>query len=141
MAIPSVDVNLVFVLIAGVAAFILGGLWYSPIFFGNAWMKSAGLSKKDIDKHKSREMARAYITSFLMSLITAYVLAYLIKYIGAVTWIDGLIVAFGVWLGFIATVSTGVVLWEGKPLKFYFINVLYHLVSLILMAEILVFWG
>ncbi len=32
------------VIAAGLSAFLLGGLWYSPLLFAKAWQKHAGLS-------------------------------------------------------------------------------------------------
>ena len=140
MAIPTVDINYLAVVISALVAFIVGGFWYSPILFGNAWMKSSGMSEKDMKKAKRKGMSKMYFIGFLMSLITAYILAHFVQYVGAATFSDALGLAYWIWLGFIAPVSLGVVLWEGKPFKFYIINVAYQLVSLALMAEILTFW-
>ena len=38
------------VLIAGLSAFVVGGIWYSPGLFGNAWMKDSKLNEEDIKK-------------------------------------------------------------------------------------------
>ena len=54
MALPSVTVNYVAVVGAAVVSFIIGMLWYSPLLFGNAWMKAGGFSKKDINKAKKK---------------------------------------------------------------------------------------
>ncbi|NNK34276.1 MAG: DUF1761 domain-containing protein, partial [Xanthomonadales bacterium] len=35
-------------LIAALSAFILGGLWYSPLLFGKAWQREAGLSDEQL---------------------------------------------------------------------------------------------
>ena len=140
MAIPTVDVNFLAVIISALVAFIIGGLWYSPILFGNAWMKSSGMIEKDIKKQKSKGMGKMYFIGFLMALVTAYILSHFVQYVGVSTFYDALELACWIWLGFIAPISLGVVLWEGKSFKFYLINVAYNLVSLALMAEILTFW-
>jgi Protein of unknown function (DUF1761) len=31
------------VLVAAVVAFVMGGLWYSPLLFGKAWVKLRGM--------------------------------------------------------------------------------------------------
>ena len=38
------EVNWLAVFAATVAAFVLGGLWYSPVLFGKRWQAAAGLS-------------------------------------------------------------------------------------------------
>ncbi len=140
MAIPTVDINYLAVVVSALVAFILGGLWYSPILFGNAWMKYSKMSEKDMKKAKGKGMGKMYFIGFLMSLITSYILAHFVQYVGVATFSDALELAWWIWLGFIAPISLGVVLWEGKPFKFYLINVAYQLVSLAVMSEILTFW-
>ncbi len=33
------SINWLAVFVAGISAFVLGGVWYSPALFGKAWMK------------------------------------------------------------------------------------------------------
>ena len=42
------------------------------------------------------------------------------------------------WIGFVAPVLLGTVLWEQKPFQYYLINALYWLVALIAMSIVLV---
>ena len=42
------EYNLLAVIVAGIASFILGGLWYSPMLFGKAWQREAGLSDEQL---------------------------------------------------------------------------------------------
>jgi hypothetical protein len=37
--------NLWAILAATVAAFVLGGLWYSPLLFGRAWVRANGFGE------------------------------------------------------------------------------------------------
>ena len=141
MAIPNVDVNYIAVLISGVISIILGSLWYSPVLFGNAWMKEMGISVKDIEKTKKKGMGKYYFAAFIGALVTAFILGIFIKWIGASSFFDGIQTGFWAWLGFIVPVSLGSVLWENKSIKYYLINVSYHLVNLALMGGILGMWG
>jgi hypothetical protein len=43
------EVNWLAVLAATVAAFVLGGLWYSPVLFGKRWQAAAGLSDEQVN--------------------------------------------------------------------------------------------
>jgi hypothetical protein len=46
------------VLVAGISSFVLGGVWYSPALFGNAWMKDNNLTMEEIKKgNMGRSMA------------------------------------------------------------------------------------
>jgi hypothetical protein len=42
------EVNYLAVLLAAAATMIIGFLWYSPILFGNVWMKQIGLKAEDM---------------------------------------------------------------------------------------------
>lgn len=140
MGLPSVAVNYVVVVVAAVVSFIIGMLWYSPLLFGNAWMKAGGFSKKDINKAKKKGMGKMILASFVGSLVMAWVLAYFVVYATASNFVQGMQVGFWLWLGFIATVLLGSVLWEGRVVKYYLINVAYWLVNVAVMGGILAVW-
>ncbi len=133
----NVPINYVGVLLAALSAMVLGFLWYSPMLFGNTWMKLTGITKKDMTA-KKKQMPVTYGGMFITALITAYVLAHILYFSGAQTVSMGLQGGFWVWLGFVATVLFGSVLFEGKPIKLFFINAGYHLVNLLAMGVILV---
>ncbi|MBS3070095.1 DUF1761 domain-containing protein [Candidatus Micrarchaeota archaeon] len=142
MAMPVASVNLVAVVLAAAASFVIGMLWYSPSLFGKTWMKEAGLTEKEMRKHK-KGMAQKFGIAFLGGLAMAYVLAHFIAYAteGYPTLGDGLLAAFWAWLGFVVPVTSGMVLWEGKSLKFYAINVGELLVSMLAMGALLAAWA
>lgn len=133
----QVDVNLMAVLVCGVASMIIGYLWYSKMLFGKTWMKLSGVSETDMKKANSN-MPVLYGTMFIASLVMAYVLAHFAKYAGALTLTDGVVAGFWAWLGFVATTMLTNVLYEGKPVKLYLINTGYQLVTLVVMGMILV---
>ena len=141
MAVPNVYINFWAVLVSAITAFIIGGLWYSPILFGNAWMKTGGMNAKDMEKAKNRGVGKLYFVSFLGGLLMAYILAHFVQYLSSSNFLEGMVAGCWLWLGFIVPVLLGSVLWEGKPLKFYLINVGYYLVSLTVMGGILAAWG
>lgn len=66
------EVNWVAVLLCGVSSMILGGLWYSPLLFGRAWQRGAGLSDADL---AGGNMALIYGLAFVLSLVAAAVFA------------------------------------------------------------------
>ena len=65
------EVNYLGVLLAALSAFLLGGLWYSPLF-AKSWMRLTGQSE---EKLKSGNPAIVFGGAFLLNLIAAYVLA------------------------------------------------------------------
>ncbi len=135
----GVDVNLVSVLVAGIASMIVGWLWYGPIF-GKTWMKLSKLTKQQIDKAKKEGMAKSYIWALIFSLVTAYVLAGVVGLTGASTFGSALLAGFWVWLGFYAPQAASGVLWEGKSMKMFWLNAISHLITLEVAALIIAFW-
>ncbi|NJK71361.1 DUF1761 domain-containing protein [Candidatus Gracilibacteria bacterium] len=81
MSIP--DVNLVAVLVTTVLSFVVGYLWYGPIF-GKAWMENKGLTEKDITDGGS-SMGYTLITS----IIGMYLLGVFVAWSQAMTWMEG----------------------------------------------------
>jgi hypothetical protein len=128
-----VDINYIAVVVAAVIAYALGALWYGPLF-GRIWMQLSGKTEATLDKSN---MGVRYVIGFVTSLVMAYVLAHLIEYARAATIVEGLQTGFWVWLGFVATVSLGMVLWEGKPFKLWVLNNAYNLFSLLVMGAII----
>lgn len=62
------EINWIAVIVAGVSALLLGGLWYSPLLFAKPWMKAAGLSE---EQARSGSMPMIFGGAVLLSLIAA----------------------------------------------------------------------
>ena len=135
----NVIINYFAVLAAAIASMIIGSLWYGPLF-GKTWMRLSGLTDARLAELKNRGMGKIYAISFVMSLIMAYVLAHFVAIWGAVGVAGAFQLAFWIWLGFVVTIVIAPFLWEGKPIKLYFLNIAYSLLSLFAMALVLVFW-
>ncbi len=131
------DVNLLAILVAAIANFILGMLWYGPVF-GKAWIKMMGWTPKQIAAARKKGMARSAIAGFISGLVTSFVLAAVLGFAQVTSLIEGLGIAFLLWIGFIATIMLGSVLWEGRDIKLYVLNVLYYLVSFLVMSAVIV---
>jgi small-conductance mechanosensitive channel len=99
-------INHLAILIAAVASWLVGALWYGLL--GKAWaaaLDSTGRGALDRSVQKS---AVLFITAFLADLVIAYVLAGAIGHLGPgqVTIKNGVISAAILWLGFVATTGT-----------------------------------
>lgn len=134
-------INIWAVLGSVVLACILGTLWYGPIF-GKQWMHLMGITHESMEemKKKGGSMGKSYGIMIAASLVEAYVLAYLIKATGTTDSSMALQLGFWIWLGFVASIGTGIVSWEGKPWKLFWINTGYQLVSILMMSLVLVNW-
>lgn len=135
------DISWVGIIIAAVAYMIIGMIWYSPSVFGKQWMKLIGMSQAKMNKAKADGMGKTYAISFISNVIMAYFLAQIVSLTNAATFSNGLTVGFMMWLGFVATTSIGMILWEDKPLKLYVLNNGFGLVALSVMGGLLAIWG
>lgn len=64
-------INWLAVIVSAAAYFILGGLWFGPLF-GKAWQKGAGLSDEEV---KGGSMGKMFATMITMSLIVSFGMA------------------------------------------------------------------
>ena len=142
----QVYVNYLAVLIAAIANMALGFLWYGPLF-GKTWMALMGMTKEQMEAGKAKmksEGWKIYGLAFIGSLVMAYVLSHSLTFASSYLQMTGLqaglMVGFWSWLGFVAPVTLGTVLWEGKPWKLWILINGYYLVALLIMGSILVYW-
>ncbi len=131
-------INYFAVLISGVAYFLLGGLWYSPLLFSKTWLAAMGKTAEQIKQSGGATLA--YITSFIGSLAAALVLAVFVDYAGADTLEAGLATGFFIWLGFVATTVAPPYFYEDRNKRLYLIYSGYTLVGFLMMASILALW-
>lgn len=132
----NVPVNYLAVVVAAIANYIIGSLWYGVIF-RKAWMKLSGLSEMKVT-------AASVILGLIGALLTSYVLQHAIffanEYLKTSGVGGGLMTGFFSWIGFIAPVTIGVVTYEKKPFALWIVNNAYWLISLLVMGIILSAW-
>ena len=125
--------------VAVVATFALGALWYSPLVFGNLWVRSHGYSPERLERMKKRA-PRAYGISFLAFLVMVHALAYLAIRVGVGSALGGAKLGFLVWVGFAATIGLTSWVYSDKPFTTYLIDAGYELVYLVVMGAIIGAW-
>ncbi|MBN2349344.1 MAG: DUF1761 domain-containing protein [Bacteroidales bacterium] len=123
------------IIVAALSCFIIGGLWYSSILFGNAWMKENGFTK---DKTRQGNMLKIFLGSFMLSLIIAFNLAAFIGTEG--TLMFGLFAGFAAGAGWVATAFGIVFLFEQKTFRLFLIHAGYLIVTFTIMGGILGAW-
>ena len=128
-------INWLAVLLATLTGFIIGGIWYSPVLFANAWMNQSGLTP---DQIKTGNKAKIFGATAVFLLIMAINLAMFLA--GPKT--D---VAWGAEAGFLAGIWTFSAiaihsLFELKSWRYIFINGGYSLVSLTAMGAVIGLW-
>ena len=139
----EMHINMMAILVAVVANFILGFIWYTPLF-GKAWAKENGF---DISiKPTGGEMAKGMIFMVIGNFLMAYVFAH---NNAAWSYVPGMKEASPVsiilnstiftWLGFYLPVDLGAVAWEKKSWKLFGINTGYHFMMLLVASVILTY--
>lgn len=102
------------VLVAAVAQFIVGAIWYMPLF-GRLWGKIHGFDEYDeaTQKVMQKQMLPLLALQFVLGFLTAYVLAHLITLVDSTSYYK---FAFLIWLGFMMPVQVAAVIFGGtKP--------------------------
>ncbi len=122
------------VVVAAFTAFIVGGIWYGPLF-GRAWMTAFGLSEEDLAK---RSAPRTFGLSLILSFIAALVLEMFIGVDANLAF--GMSAGFFAGFGWVATLLGILYLFEMQSLKAYLINAGYCILALTVMGAVLGAW-
>lgn len=119
------------ILIATAVAFVLGGLWYGPLF-GQAWMDALGKTADDIEPTPA-----PFVISFFTALVTCVVLAVLMLLLGIETIAGGAIFGLVIGTGFIATAMASDTAFCGWGLRLFLIQSGYRVAYSVLMGAII----
>ena len=136
--------NYLSVFVLAVLSFILGWFWYSPVLFGNAWMKLMKISKKQMEKGQKdmmKKMWKVMLGGFFVTLVLVFMLDLFLNFLNVVTFSQGMLLGLLLWAGFLATTMFNTVLYEGRPFKMYLINAGHYLVVLVLAGGLLAVWA
>ena len=143
---PNINISMIAVLVAVAANFVFGAIWYMPLF-GKAWAKEMKFDPNG-PKPPSSVMIRGMAIMVIGNFLMAFVFAHNIAVWNPVTWGQAAdpkwgsqaacMAAFFTWLGFYLPQDLGRIAWESASWKLFFINAVYHFLSLLIAALILV---
>ena len=122
------EVNFLAIAAAGLASWVLGALWYSPLLFGKIWQTEVGLSDEEI---KKGSMPMIFGLSLILMIAMAFGLSPLIEAHGdTITMVHGFYHGCMIGLFFAAT-SMGInYLYQRRSLKLFAIDALYQVLFL-----------
>ncbi len=139
----SIQINFMAIAVAVVANFILGFLWYTPLF-GKRWGKEMGYDMNN--KPKTSDFVKGMVFMVIGNFLLAFVLSHNMAAWSFVPETKTMTPMANVtssavftWLGFYFPGDLGSVAWERKSWTLFFINTGYHLASLFVVASILTF--
>jgi hypothetical protein len=126
--------NLWAVFVAALSAFLIGGLWYSPMLLGSAWKRANGFTADPPPAGP-----KGFLIAFLLSAVMAFNFAMFLN-------APGTTLAWGATAGFLAgfgwvAMSLGIIaIFENRPFSYVAINGGYVTVALTVMGAILGAW-
>ncbi len=144
----ELNISMTAIGIAVVAHFILGFLWFTPIF-GKVWGKEMGYDPNPSEEEK-KAMMGLMMKGMIVMLIGNFFMAYVLSHnIAAWDFVPGMNemgktgslinTAMFTWIGFFLPTDLGTMFWEKRSFKLFAINTGYHLAALFLVGAIIIF--
>jgi hypothetical protein len=124
------------VLAAAVSTFVIGGLWYSPLLFGRAWMAANGFTPEQVARFSK---PRAFGGSLLLALVMAANLAMFLAD-SKTDWRWGLTAGLLAGAGWVASAIAIIGLFENKSWTYILVNAGYQITAFCVMGLILGTW-
>jgi len=134
---PPVEINYLGVVVATVAAMIVGAIWYAPPVLGRKWMQLVGKTEEEA---RAAGMAKPMAVAIFSSLVMAVVMSFIVDYAEATKFSEGALVGVLVWVGFVATTLVTNAVFEGRSNELAIINGAHYLVVIVLVGGILAFF-
>ena len=130
-------INEIAVLVTAVLSVAMGSIWYSPLFFGEAWMRATGLSAADLSLSHKQLIGRVVagiVAGFVFFLALAHAIN-LGREVGVSIWTIGALLVV-----LVGSLMVSFVLWEKRPLTYIYIHVGYASVVTFGGLMVLAYW-
>jgi hypothetical protein len=128
------SISILSLLVAGLTGFVIGGLWYGPLF-RTPWMAASGMS---FEKGRQQNMPLVFGLTYVLNVAMAFGIAVLLGKGQGPVW--GLHTGFFAGLMFVAPALGIIYLFESRPLKLWAINAGYQVVNAAAMGLVLGLW-
>jgi hypothetical protein len=140
MSVDLAEINYLAVLVAALVAFVLGGVWYGPLF-GKTWVKANGWSEEQVAKIKAEMSPAKFFGGMIIAyLVLAFVIAVLQRGFNVSEVSTGIAMGVLLWLGPAAAIGLSDHLASNRRVGAYLIDTAYKLVYLVLMGGLLAWW-
>ena len=127
-------VNYLAVVVAAIAAVVIGILYYGVAGLGDRLARLVGSTP--VGRPGPAQLA----IGIVVALVNAWVLAVLSLNLGASSLTDGVMLGVLVWLGFMATLSGAQVAFQGRPWNAWLITNAHDVVVQVVMGAIVTLW-
>ena len=132
-------INWLAVLVATVAYFILGAIWYNKAVFGSKWAQGHGIKMNDPEAKKGA--GKIMMISFVGFIVITITLAILIAKMSLTGIMSGVKLGLITGIGFSSMTICISYFYTKKPMALHFIDGAYHVVGQIVAAVILCLWA
>ena len=130
------NANLLAILVAASTGFLIGGLWYGPLF-GKAWMAEHGFTEEQL---RGSNMLKIYGLTFAFSVFSAVFLGHLLAFFDTNTR-STLMISAGISLGFLFPAIGTNYLFSRKSGRLFFIDAGYWIVFYAAMGFVFLILG
>ena len=126
MVIVNFSINYLAVLMAAVASFLFGWLWYGPLF-GKLWSKELKI------KEETKPNAKKLLLHFLLNIVMVFFFATILSG----TLLEMILLAAVIWAGFMLSTKLTSMVWMKQSWNLFSIDMVYHLLNLCLIVVVL----
>ena len=132
------DVNYLAALVAALAWFALGAIWYAPPVLGRAWMRAGGTEMPE----GFRPNPAIFVATLVLYFVTAVAAAMFAKATGSTTFGDGVVLGLVTAVGFVVTTIAIEALYgrRPQPIAWFAINGAVNLLGVLIVAVIVTVW-
>ncbi len=129
------DLNWLAILVAAVAFFAAGALWYQPKVMGARWMKATG-----VDPSKASPNPGIFVGTLIAYFLMAMVLAMIARGIGGSSFGDGLVLGLVTGVVFVGAQAWVNVTFEGRSMDLVLVNGGIGVFGHVIMGVIVTVW-
>ena len=133
------EVDWIAVLIAAAAGYAIGAAWYMTL--SKPWMAAAGLTEEMINGKTGKPSPLPFVIAAIANIVMAMMLFGILDHVGDPTPWRGMLSAFFIWIGFVATTLSVNHAYQMKPLRLTLIDGGHWLLNLLAQGAILGWFG
>ena len=127
------EVKLIPVVIAAIVPMVMGALWYSPLLFGNLWLRLIGKKQEDIQGSPT-----GYAVATAASLVTAFLLSVFTHSIyGDPELLEGVLIGVVMGIGVRGMSTLVYSTFEGPPYSVWLLYKAYDTLAMAIMGAII----
>ena len=134
------EINYWAVLIATMAAIVIGSIWYTPKVFGDRWKRWADVKDPQTTTEAWLPILVSIVLAFLLAWVLAGSVAIAWHFYGGSYFSSAIVTGLTLWAGFTAGRLITHEVFMGRPSQLTILNVSYELVLVVVMSVVIGAW-